>query len=402
MKILVINSGSSSIKYQVFELHTGAVLGNGQVERIGEADSRLSHCWYDAQGGVQELTHSEPLADHQSAFRCIGATLRESGSMAELTELSGIGHRVVHGGETFQAPTLIDDAVVASIRNMCTLAPLHNPANLTGIEVCLALFPGVPQVAVFDTAFHHSIPAHAHRYAIPEPWYTKHHVRRYGFHGTSHAYVAHQAADYLQCPAESLNLITLHLGNGSSAAAIRAGHCVDTSMGFTPLEGLIMGTRCGDIDPAILFYIGKQTGADMDQLESALNKESGLKGLCGVNDMREIQRLAETGDTAAELAVEMYSYRVKKYIGAYYAALGRIDALVFTAGIGENSATIRQRACAGLDNFGIIVDASKNRGRSSSILEIQSDAATVKVLVIPTNEEVEIAQQTAACIGMPD
>jgi acetate kinase len=402
VKILVINSGSSSVKYRIFDMHTGAVLSRGQVERIGEPESQLSHCWHDAQGSAQELTRSEPLADHQSAFQCIGAAMRESGTMAKLTELSAIGHRVVHGGETFQAPTLIDDAVVASIRDMRALAPLHNPANLTGIEVCLALFPKVPQVAVFDTAFHHSIPAHAYRYAIPEPWYTEHRVRRYGFHGTSHAYVTRKAAEYLHCPTTSLNLITLHLGNGASAAAIRAGQCVDTSMGFTPLEGLIMGTRCGDIDPAILFYVGKEIGADMDQLESALNKESGLKGICGVNDMREIQRLAETGDTAAELATGMYSYRIKKYIGAYYAALGRVDAVVFTAGIGENSATIRQRACAGLDKLGIVIDDTKNKRHDASAFEIQSDAASVKVLVIPTNEEEEIAQQTVACIGTPD
>lgn len=402
MKILVINSGSSSIKYQVFDMHAGAVLSSGQVERIGEPESQLSHRWFDAQGEPQELTRSEPLADHQSAFQCIGAAMHESGTMGELAELSGIGHRVVHGGETFQAPTLIDNNVVASIRDMCSLAPLHNPANLTGIEVCLDLFPQVPQVAVFDTAFHHSMPEHAYRYAIPEPWYTDHRVRRYGFHGTSHAYVAHKAAEYLQCPPASLNLITLHLGNGASAAAIRAGQCIDTSMGFTPLEGLIMGTRCGDIDPAILFYISKETGADMDQLESALNKESGLKGICGVNDMREIQQLAETGDSTAELATEMYSYRIKKYIGAYYAALGRVDAVVFTAGIGENSPSIRQRACTGLDNLGIVIDDIKNQQHDASAFEIQSDTATVKVLVIPTNEEVEIAQQAAYCIGSPD
>jgi acetate kinase len=304
----------------------------------------------------------------------------------------------VHGGETFQAPTLIDDQVVASIRAMCALAPLHNPANLMGIEVCLELFPRVPQVAVFDTAFHHSMPAHAWRYAIPQSWYTEHRVRRYGFHGTSHAYVARRAAEYLHCQAESLNLITLHLGNGASAAAIRSGHCVDTSMGFTPLEGLIMGTRSGDIDPAILFYINQQTGADMQQLESALNKDSGLKGICGVNDMREIQRLAETGDAEARLAIEMYSYRIRKYIGAYYAALGRVDAVVFTAGIGENSAFVRQCVCTELDRLGIIIDDTRNRQQVSGAREIQSHAASVKILVIPTNEEVEIARQTAVCI----
>ena len=399
MKILVINSGSSSVKYQVFDIRSGDVLSNGQVERIGEHESRLTHCWLDTQGNTRELERCEPLADHQSAFQCISTAMYESGTMDILAGLYGIGHRVVHGGETFKAPMLIDNTVVASIREMCALAPLHNPANLSGIEVCLDLFPEVPQVAVFDTAFHHSIPAHAYRYAIPEPWYTGHHVRRYGFHGTSHAYVSRRAAEHLRCAPESLNLITLHLGNGASAAAIRAGQCVDTSMGFTPLEGLIMGTRSGDMDPAILFHIGKQTGADMAQLETALNKESGLKGICGVNDMREIQRRAGLGDPAAGLAMEMYCYRIRKYIGAYHAVLGHVDAVVFTAGIGENSPAVRQQACAGLESFGITIDDTKNRRRDTAAFEIQSDSASVKVLVVPTNEEIEIAQQTAACIN---
>ncbi len=402
MKILVINSGSSSIKYQLFDMHSGAVLTSGQVERIGEPESQLLHCWQDAQGEAKELTRSEPLADHQSAFQCIGAAMRESGTVEELAKLSGIGHRVVHGGEKFQAPTVIDKYIVETIRDMCSLAPLHNPANLTGIEVCLELFPQAPQVAVFDTAFHQSMPAYAYRYAVPEQWYSEHGVRRYGFHGTSHAYVARRAADYLQQPLASLNLITLHLGNGASAAALSAGHCVDTSMGLTPLEGLIMGTRCGDIDPAILFYVSKETGVGMAQLESLLNKESGLKGVCGINDMREIQQLAESGDLPAQLAIEMYSYRIKKYIGAYYAVLGQVDALVFTAGVGENSPLIRKRACAGLDGLGIVIDNNKNETHGGAAFEIQSDAATVKTLVIPTNEELEIAQQAAACIQALD
>ena len=251
---------------------------------------------------------------------------------------------------------------------------------------------------MFDTAFHQSMPSHAYRYAIPESWYNKHNVRRYGFHGTSHAYITKRTADYLQQSPTSLNLITLHLGNGASAAAIRAGQCVDTSMGFTPLEGLIMGTRCGDIDPAILFYVNRETGTSMDQLELLLNTESGLKGICGVNDMREIQRRAESDDLAAQLAIEMYCYRIKKYIGAYSAVLGRVDALVFTAGIGEHSPMIRKQVCSGLEGLGIAIDNHKNETHIGSVSEIQSNTANVKVLVIATNEELEIAQQAAACI----
>jgi acetate kinase len=402
MNILVINSGSSSIKYQLFDMRDGSVPTSGRVERIGERESRLLHRWHDAQGTALQLTRTAALADHRAAFQCIGLAMRESGSLAQLDALSGIGHRVVHGGELFQAPTLLDNNTVAALRDLSALAPLHNPANLSGIEVCLGLFPGVPQVAVFDTAFHQSMPALAYRYAVPGAWYSRHRVRRYGFHGTSHAYVARQAADYLQQPPAALNLITLHLGNGASAAAIRAGRCVDTSMGLTPLEGLIMGTRCGDIDPALLFHINKATGADLEQLESALNRESGLKGICGVNDMREIQQLAESGNAEARLAIDMYCYRIKKYIGAYYAVLGRVDALVFTAGIGENAPSIRLGACAGLEGLGIAIDAAKNARHSAATFEVQADSAAVKVLVIPTNEELEIARETAACIQAGD
>ncbi|MCO6413816.1 MAG: acetate kinase [Thiogranum sp.] len=398
MKVLVINCGSSSIKYRLIDLRNDRVLTDGEVQRIGEGESRLQHRWTDALGEARQLARSEALADHEEAFRAIEAALRTSGSMSELETVAAIGHRVVHGGEAFQAPALIDDATVAGIREVCALAPLHNPANLTGIEICLALFPGVPQVAVFDTAFHHSLPPQAYRYAIPDAWYTEHQVRRYGFHGTSHAYVARQAADYLQQAPAALNLITLHLGNGASAAAVRAGRCVDTSMGFTPLEGLMMGTRCGDIDPAMLFHIRRATGADMDELESALNTESGLKGICGVNDMREIQQRADAGDAAALLAIDMYCYRIKKYIGAYCAVLGRVDALVFTAGIGENSALVRQRACEGLDALGIVVDDARNTADAQPPFEIQADGGSVRLLVIATNEELEIARQAAACI----
>jgi len=398
MKILVINSGSSSVKYQLFDMERGDVLTSGAVERIGEAESRLVHSWYDEQGARQEMIITGSMPDHAYALQHIETAMQESGSTKDIADLSGIGHRVVHGGEEFRAPTLVDGSVVEAIGRMSALAPLHNPANLTGIEVCLQLFPQVPQVAVFDTAFHHTMPAYAYRYALPENWYTEHRVRRYGFHGTSHHYVATQAARYLQQPLASLNMITVHLGNGASAAAIRAGQCVDTSMGFTPLEGLMMGTRCGDIDPAILFYLAEQAGMNLEQLENALNKESGLKGVCGVNDMREAQQLADAGQTSAQLAIEMYCYRIKKYIGAYCAVLGHVDALVFTAGIGENSPSIRKQVCDGLDNLGIAIDDAKNRNKTGAEFEIQDDAAAVKVMVIKTNEEVEIARQAADCI----
>jgi acetate kinase len=398
MKVLVINSGSSSIKYQLFNMTARRVLASGVLEQIGEVESRLSHQTRNHQGKMDEIVKTSAVADHKEGFQLIAKVLSESGVVQDTGELSGIGHRVVHGGEEFREPSLIDNKVIDTIRKLIPLAPLHNPANLLGIEVAMQSAPEVPQVAVFDTAFHQSIPAHAFRYAIPHNLYQKHHVRRYGFHGTSHHYVAKQAANLMGRPLKTVNLITLHLGNGASAAAVKAGKSVDTSMGMTPLEGLIMGTRSGDIDPAIIFYLGRQTGLGRAAVESILNKDSGLKGICGVNDMREIEELARTGDSRAGLAIEMYCYRIKKYIGAYAAVLGRLDALVFTAGIGENSALIRARSCRGLSHLGVKVDSGKNRRKSKEAFEIQTRDSTVKILVIPTNEELEIAEQTVACI----
>jgi acetate kinase len=394
MKVLVINSGSSSIKYQLFDMSDHTVLAAGLLEQIGESESRLTHRTLTAGGTWEKIIKVEKVAGHQEGFGLIGTVLSGSGAIKETGELYGIGHRVVHGGEKFHKPTIINQDVIAIIRELIPLAPLHNPANLLGIEVTLEAAPDVPQVAVFDTAFHQSIPAHAFRYAIPTDLYENHHVRRYGFHGTSHYYVARQAAIHLKRPLESLNLITLHLGNGASAAAIKSGKSVDTSMGMTPLEGLIMGTRSGDIDPAIIFYLGRITGLTQDQVESLLNKHSGLKGICGVNDMREIQKLAEEGEESARLAIEMYCYRIKKYIGAYYTVLGHVDALVFTAGIGENAADVRLRSCAGLAQIGIEMDKNKNTRKTNGVLEIHSDRSTVNILVIPTDEELEIAVQT--------
>jgi acetate kinase len=398
MKVLVINSGSSSIKYRLFDMTEKTVLATGVMEQIGETESRLTHHTRNSQGEMEEIVNSEPVADHQAGFQLIGAALNESGALRDTQELSGIGHRVVHGGEEFKQPTLINKKVIDTIRRLSPLAPLHNPANLLGIEVAMQSAPQVPQIAVFDTAFHQSIPAHAFRYAIPQDLYEAHHVRRYGFHGTSHHYVAKQTADLMDRPLNTLNLITLHLGNGASAAAVKGGKSIDTSMGMTPLEGLIMGTRCGDIDPAIIFYLKRKTGLARDAVESILNQESGLKGICGVNDMRQIEELAQSGNSQAQLAIEMVCYRIKKYIGAYYAVLGRLDALVFTAGIGEKSPLIRAGACRGLSHLGIEIDPEKNNRKSKTAFEIQKGGSTVKILVIPTNEEREIAEQTVACI----
>jgi acetate kinase len=398
MKILVINSGSSSIKYRLFDMTDKTVLASGVMEQIGEAESRLTQHTRNRKGEMEEIVNAEPVADHRQGFELIGAVLGESGAVQNNKELFGIGHRVVHGGEEFKEPTLIDKQVIDTIRRLIPLAPLHNSPNLLGIEVATQSAPQVPQVAVFDTAFHQSIPVHAFRYAIPQDLYEAHHVRRYGFHGTSHDYVAKQAAKLMSRPLKTLNLISLHLGNGASATAVKGGISIDTSMGMTPLEGLIMGTRCGDIDPAIIFYLKRKTGLARDAVESILNKQSGLKGICGVNDMRQIEELARDGNSQAQLAIEMVCYRIKKYIGAYCAVLGRLDALVFTAGIGEKSPLIRAGACRGLSHLDIEIDPEKNNQKSKKAFEIQTRGRTVKVLVIPTNEELEIAEQTLACI----
>jgi acetate kinase len=397
--ILVVNSGSSSVKYQFFRTGTYEVVASGVLERIGESVSSLKHRWMNEEGSYDEVKETRHVPDHRKGFDWIVEVNEKTESTADRGELCGIGHRVVHGGEVFHEPTLIDGKVAAAIREMVPLAPLHNPANLVGIEVALERRPEVPQVAVFDTAFHQSMPARAFHYALPRELYTEHHVRRYGFHGTSHHHVAKKAAEYLERPLESLNLITLHLGNGASAAAIKAGRSVDTSMGMTPLEGLIMGTRCGDLDPAIHFYISRAAGRSNEELEVMLNKDSGLKGICGANDMREIMGLAGEGDAQAQLAIDMYCYRIKKYIGAYSAVLGQVDAIVFTGGIGENAAVVRRQCCEDIECLGIVIDNYKNESLSGDSFEIQADKSSVKILVIPTNEELEIAQQTYELIS---
>lgn len=399
MKVLVLNSGSSSIKYQLFDMRDESVLAAGSLEQIGESGSHLSHALPSPQGGMSKTGRDLPIADHRQGFALIASVLKETGALADTGELRGIGHRVVHGGEKFKEPARVTPEVLGAIRALIPLAPLHNPANLLGMEVAMESAPAVPQVAVFDTAFHQSIPSHAYRYAIPKKLYEAHHVRRYGFHGTSHRYVTKKGAEFLKRPLDSLNLISLHLGNGASAAAIHQGRCIDTSMGLTPLEGLIMGTRCGDLDPAIIFYLERETGLSSAAIESILNKESGLKGICGVNDMRTVGELAKAGNPEAQLAIGMYCYRIKKYIGAYHAVLGGLDGVIFTGGIGENADFIRAGCCENLAHLGLEMDNGKNRGRQEGCFALESRASRVKILVIPTNEELEIAEQTVACLG---
>ena len=396
--IIVVNSGSSSIKYETFDLSSLKAASKGLLERIGALDSRLKHQWLTSAGRWEEIIETRSVADHREGFSFILEVSSRARSGRTVPEVFAVGHRVVHGGEKFSEPTIIDDGAIETIRQLIPLAPLHNPANITGIEVMRELLPDVPQVAVFDTAFHQTMPPQAFHYALPAEFYRSYGVRRYGFHGSSHRYVTKEAAHHLSIPLERLNLITLHLGNGASATAIQRGKSIDTSMGLTPLEGLIMGTRCGDLDPAVHFYLARKTGRPFEEIESILNKESGLKGICGVNDMREIQRRAAEGDVQAELALAMFCYRVRKYIGAYYAALGSLDAVVFTGGIGENSALVRSRSCSGLSALGISLDERRNGDAGGDIAQIQAQDSRVKILVIPTNEEREIAQQTVEAI----
>ncbi|MEU9334503.1 acetate kinase [Streptomyces sp. NPDC048290] len=397
-RVLVLNSGSSSLKYQLLDARDSSRLAQGLVERIGERVSRLKHT--PAGAPSRELT--APIADHDAALKAVAAELERDGLGLDSPELAAIGHRVVHGGKTFTEPTVIDAAVLAEIERLIPVAPLHNPANLTGIRTAMALRPDLPQVAVFDTAFHTTMPESAARYAIDVETADAYRVRRYGFHGTSHAYVSRATAELLGRAPEEVNVIVLHLGNGASASAVRGGRCVDTSMGLTPLEGLVMGTRSGDLDPAVIFHLMRVGEMSADEIDTLLNKRSGLIGLCGDNDMREIRRRVDEGDTRAQLAFDIYIHRLKKYIGAYYAVLGRVDALVFTAGVGENAAPVRAAATAGLDGLGIAVDAGLNTVRANGPRLISPASARVAVAVVPTDEELEIATQTYALVAPGD
>ncbi|MEU4108502.1 acetate kinase [Streptomyces sp. NPDC027717] len=395
-RVLVLNSGSSSLKYQLLDMRDSSRLAVGLVERIGEQTSRLRHTPL-ATGESRE--QSGPIADHDTALKAVAEELARDGLGLDSPELAAIGHRVVHGGMFFTEPTVVDDSVIAEIERLIPVAPLHNPANLTGIRTAMALRPDLPQVAVFDTAFHTSMPESAARYAIDPKIADRHRIRRYGFHGTSHAYVSRETARLLGKEPEEVNVIVLHLGNGASASAVERGRCVDTSMGLTPLEGLVMGTRSGDLDPAVIFHLARVGDMSMDEIDTLLNKRSGLFGLCGDNDMREIRRRVDEGDEAAALAFDIYIHRIKKYIGAYYAVLGTVDAVAFTAGVGENAAAVRSAAIAGLTGLGLAVDEELNAVRSGEARLISPEDARVAVAVVPTDEELEIADQTYALVG---
>ncbi len=396
MKILVVNCGSSSIKYQLFAMPEGEVMAKGLVERIGEDQSASL-----LETGGSSHRRDMRIADHEQGMALILEDLvsPRHGVLRDVSEIGAVGHRVVHGGEEFTGSVHIDARVIASIERFADLAPLHNPPNLTGIRAAMNRLPGVPQIACFDTAFHSTIPKVAYMYALPYELYEKHGIRRYGFHGTSHRYVARRAAVMLGRHKYDLNCITCHLGNGCSMAAVKQGRSIDTSMGLTPLEGLVMGTRSGDFDPAILFYLGEH-GQTMQSLNKLCNKQSGLLGVSGrSNDMRTLTELAEEGDERAALAIEIFCYRIKKYIGAYAAALGTLDAVIFTGGIGENAVNVRAKACENLTQLGIELDPRKNEKVIRAEGDISSDASRVRVLVVPTNEEAAIAADTYAMAG---
>ena len=396
MNALVVNCGSSSIKYTLFEIAEGGeprALASGLVERIGEETSGLRH---EAGGGEQ--TREVAVPDHEAAFGLMVEALTEGpcAAVASPADIGAVGHRVVHGGERFAASTRIDDDVIEAIEACAALAPLHNPPNLTGIRAAMRLMPGVPHVAVFDTAFHQTLEPQAYLYALPYELYREHGVRRYGFHGTSHRYVALRAAEMLGKPHDGVNLITAHLGNGCSVAAVRGGKCVDTSMGLTPLEGLVMGTRSGDVDPAVIVHLIRALGMSAGEVDDVLNRRSGLVGVSGVsNDMREVMRAAEAGHERADLAIAIFCRRLRKYIGAYTAVLGRVDALVFTGGIGENAAPIRRRTCEGLARLGYVLDDGANAAKADGPRDVAAEDSPSRILVIPTDEEVMIARDTA-------
>ncbi|GGF04851.1 acetate/propionate family kinase [Hymenobacter cavernae] len=392
MNIFVVNSGSSSIKYQLFRLPAEQPVCSGLIERIGLENSVITHKVYRGeQEHVEQRTLDLP--DHEAGLReAINLLMdAEVGVIQDPAEVEVVGHRVVHGGESFAATTIVTDEVKREIKRLFPLAPLHNPANYLGIEVAEKLVPQAKQVVVFDTAFHQTMPERAFRYALPDSLYTEQGIRVYGFHGTSHKYVAEQAAEYLGNPAAKF--ITIHLGNGCSMAAVEGGKSIDTSMGFGPLSGLVMGTRSGDLDPSVVFHLVSQLGYDVEQVSNLLNKRSGMLGLTGFSDMRDIGKALAAGDPHAALAYDLYTYRIKKYIGAYTAVLNGLDALVFTAGVGENDTLVRARACQQMEYLGINLDAAKNEERSRQLREINTPESRVKILVIPTNEELEIARQ---------
>ncbi len=396
MIVLVINCGSSSIKYQLYEMPSKKVLAKGLAEKVGEQDSLLTH-----RKGDEKFEISQPIPNHKVGIELILKALTDAkmGVLANVKEISAVGHRVVHGGERYSDAMRIDQDVISCIEECADLAPLHNPPNLIGIHECRNALPGVPMVAVFDTAFHQTLPREAYLYPLPYEMYERYRVRKYGFHGTSHAYITHRASTLLKKPVEKVNLITCHLGNGCSMAAVRGGKSIDTSMGFTPLAGLMMGTRCGDIDPAIIpFLMSKPEYSKVSEVDKTMNKKSGLLGVSGVsNDMRNLQEDAAKGapGSRSQLAIDMFCYRVKLYIGSYLAVLGRVDAICFMGGIGENGVAVREHSVSNMENYGIVLDREKNnamiRGKEG---DVSMDGSKTKILVIPTDEEGWIAEET--------
>lgn len=392
MKILVLNSGSSSVKYQLFDMEQETVVAKGLVERIGLEEAFLHH----QPNGKEKLSFQRDIPDHSVAIKMVLDALvsKEHGVLGSIEEIDAVGHRLVHGGSEFARSVLIDDKVIETVKRLYDLAPLHNPPSIKGVEACQAALPKVPQVAVFDTAFHQTMPAYAYLYGLPYELYEKYGIRRYGFHGTSHKYVAERGAELLGRPLDSLKIITCHLGNGASITAIKEGQSIDTSMGFTPLEGLTMGTRCGIIDPAIVTFLMEKEGLDSEALNELMNKKSGVLGISGVSsDFRDLEQKAREGHERSQLAIDVFAYEVKKYIGAYVAALGGLDLVVFTAGLGENSPEMREAICNGLDYLGITIERDKNQVRGKEA-EISAEGSRVKVFVIPTNEELMIAKDT--------
>lgn len=388
MQVLVLNSGSSSLKFQLFSMPDETILCSGLIERIGFKDSIFKF-------KTEKLTveFESEILNHKAGLKLLAKQLldKNSGIIKSADDITIVGHRVVHGGKHFSETTQITKAVKEKIKALSSLAPLHNPANLEGIEVAEDIFPKAKQVAVFDTAFHQSIPKHAYKYAIPSEFLDKHHIRLYGFHGTSHKYVSEKAIQFLEKPASKI--ITIHLGNGCSMTAIKDGKSIDHSLGFSPVSGLIMGTRSGDIDPSIIFHLAEKLGYSLKDINTILQKKSGMLGLTGYSDLRDIQSEASKGNKECQLALQMNTYRIKKYIGSYAAILNGLDAIVFTAGIGENSQYMREHICEDLDFLGIELDAKKNEIKSNNIRAINKEDSKVKILVIPTNEELEIAKQ---------
>jgi len=397
-KILVINSGSSSMKFQLIDMTTEKVLAKGLCDRIGIENSFLKYTRY----GNDTVVLEKDMPNHKTAVQeaIYALTCKDMGVISDMSEISAFGHRVVHGGEKFHSSVIIDEEVMKAIKECINLAPLHNPPNITGIEACKAIMPDTPMVAVFDTAFHQTIPTHAYLYALPYDLYEEHGVRKYGFHGTSHKYVSERAAIMLNRPLEELRLITCHLGNGASVCAIKNGISLDTSMGFTPLAGLAMGTRSGTIDPAVIFFLMEKGNMTIKEVNEYLNKKSGVLGISGVSsDFRDIQAAAEEGNERAQLAIDIFCYRVKKYIGEYSTVIEGLDAIIFTAGIGENNDLVRSKIVSGLDYLGISIDQDKNKIAIGKEIDISTTDTKVKTLVIPTNEELAIARETLKLIG---